>query len=341
MKQVTLGRTGIKTNKNGFGVLPIQRVSDEYAIMLLKKAYDAGITFFDTARAYSDSEKKIGMALADVRKDIFIASKTMSRTVEGFWKDLETSLEYLKTDYLDLYQLHTPDFCPTPGDESGLYDALLKAKQQGKIRFIGMTNHKISVAVQAVQSGLYDTLQYQFNYLASQKDIDVVNMCKENNIGFIAMKGLSGGLLSHSDASYAWMDQFDNVLPIWGIQKESELDEFITYINTPPVLDDRIHAIIEKDRKELAEDFCRGCGYCMPCPVDIQINFCSRMSQFLRRSPSANWLTEDWQAKMKKIENCIDCGKCASKCPYNLDPPKLLRQHLADYKNVLEGKIHV
>lgn len=338
MKQVTLGRTGIKTNKNGFGVLPIQRVSDEYAVMLLRKAYDAGITFFDTARAYSDSEKKLGMALADVRKDIFIASKTMSRTVEGFWKDLEMSLEYLQTDYLDLYQLHTPDFCPTPDDESGLYDALLKAREQGKIRFIGMTNHKITVATEAVQSGLYDTLQYQFNYLSSQKDIDVVNMCKENNIGFIAMKGLSGGLLSNSSAAYAWMDQFDNVLPIWGIQKESELDEFISYIDNPPTLDPKINAIIENDRKELAEDFCRGCGYCMPCPVDIQINFCSRMSQFLRRSPSANWLTEDWQAKMQKIENCIDCGQCASKCPYNLDPPKLLRQHLQDYKNVLEGK---
>ena len=158
MQTVTLGRTGITVNKNGFGALPIQRVSAEYAGKLLRKAFDAGITYFDTARSYTDSEEKMGLALSDVRDKLFIATKTPSTTVEGFWQDLETSLRLLKTDYIDVYQFHNPDFCPKPGDGTGLYEAMLEAKAQGKIRFIGITNHRPWVAEEAAASDLYDTL---------------------------------------------------------------------------------------------------------------------------------------------------------------------------------------
>lgn len=199
MKTVTLGNTGITVNRNGFGALPIQRISVEEAGKLLRKAYDNGIRFFDTARAYSDSEYKIGQALADVRDDIIIATKTASTTVEGFWKDLETSLSMLKTDHVDIYQFHTPSFCPKPGDGTGLYEAMLEAKAQGKIRHIGITNHRLHVAREAVESGLYETLQFPFCYLASEKDIELVNLCKEKNVGFICMKALSGGLITRSD----------------------------------------------------------------------------------------------------------------------------------------------
>ena len=154
MQTVTLGRTGITVSKNAFGCLPIQRVSPEYAGKLLRKAFDAGVTFFDTARAYSDSEEKIGMALSDVRNQIFLATKTMSTTVEGFWEQLHTSLRLLKTDYLDLYQFHNPSFCPKPEDGTGLYEAMQEAKTQGKIRFIGLTNHRLHVAEEAVRSAL-------------------------------------------------------------------------------------------------------------------------------------------------------------------------------------------
>jgi len=341
MKEIRLGRTNIKTNKNGFGALPIQRVSTEYAGMLLRKAYDAGITFFDTARSYSDSEKKVGIALSDVRDKIFIATKTPSKTVEGFWKDLETSLDLLKTDCIDIYQFHNPSFCPKPGDGSGLYEAMLEAKAQGKIKFIGLTNHRLDVAEEAVKSELYDTLQFPLCYLATEKDIALVNLCKEHDVGFIAMKGLSGGLIDKSDAAYAWLDQYDHVLPIWGVQKESELDEFISYIDNPPTLDERITSIIERDRNELVGNFCRACGYCMPCPVDIQINMAARMQQLIRRSPSANWLNENSQKMMLNIENCIECGECKTKCPYGLDTPTLLKENLIDYKNILSGKVDI
>lgn len=342
MQTVTLGRTGITVNKNGFGALPIQRVSADYAGTLLKKAYNAGVRFFDTARAYSDSEEKIGLALADVRDEIYLATKTPSTTVEGFWNDLETSLRLLKTDYIDIFQFHNPSFCPKPGDGTGLYEAMLEAKAQGKIRFIGITNHRLNVAEEAVRSGLYDTLQFPFCYLANEKDINLVKLCAENNVGFIAMKGLSGGLITNSAAAYAWQAEFDNTLPIWGVQKESELDEFLSYMDNPPTMDDpEIQAVIEKDRKELIGNFCRSCGYCMPCPAGITINQCARMSQLIRRSPSASWLTPEAQAMMMKIEDCIHCNQCKSKCPYGLDTPTLLAQNLEDYKNILSGKVKV
>ena len=170
MSTVKLGKTGIVVNKNGFGALPIQRISEGEAVKLLRKAYNNGITFFDTARWYTDSEHKVGLAFAGMRDKIFIATKTGSQNAEGFWKDLETSLNNLQTDYIDLYQFHNPAFCPKPGDESGLYDAALEAKAQGKIRHIGITNHRLAVAHEAIDSGLYETLQFPFCYLATEKD---------------------------------------------------------------------------------------------------------------------------------------------------------------------------
>lgn len=341
MIKVTLGTTGITTNKNAFGALPIQRVSDEKAVYLLRKAYENGITFFDTARLYSDSEHKVGLAFKGMRDKVFLATKTGATDAEGFWKDLETSLENLQTDYIDIYQFHNPAFCPKPGDESGLYDAALEAKRQGKIRHIGITNHRLSVAHEAIDSGLYETLQFPFCYLATEKDIELVEKCKEKNMGFIAMKALSGGLITNSAAAYAYLAQYNNVLPIWGVQRETELDEFLSYIDNPPKLTEEIKELIAKDRQELLGDFCRGCGYCMPCPMGIEINNCARMSLLLRRSPSAVQLSPQGQAKMMKIESCIHCNQCKSRCPYGLDTPTLLQKNLEDYKNVLAGKVTV
>lgn len=338
MVDVTLGSTGITVNKNGFGALPIQRIPDEDAVHLIRKAYEGGITFFDTARCYSDSEKKVGIALEGIRDKVFIATKTMADHVEDFWKDLETSLELLKTDYVDLYQFHNPAFCPKPGDGTGLYEAALKAKAQGKIRHIGITNHRLAVADEAIDSGLYETLQFPFCYLATDKDLELVRKCKEADMGFIAMKALSGGLINNSEAAYVYLAQFDNVLPIWGVQRERELDEFLSYVKNPPVMTEELANLIDHDRKQLQGEFCRGCGYCMPCPVGIEINNCARMSLMIRRAPSAAQLTPEMQEKMKLIEQCLHCGQCKGKCPYGLDTPTLLEKNLKDYEEILAGK---
>ena len=304
MVQVTLGKTGITVEKNSFGALPIQRISKEEAVKLLRKAYDHGVTFFDTARFYTDSEEKVGEAFKGMREKVYIATKTGATTAEGFWKDLHTSLNNLQTDYIDIYQFHNPSFCPKPGDGPGLYE----------------------------------TLQFPFCYLATEKDLEIVEACKAADMGFIAMKALSGGLITNSAAAYAYLAQYDHVLPIWGVQRESELDEFLSYIDNPPAMTEELKAVIEKDRTELLGEFCRGCGYCMPCPVGIEINNSARMSLMIRRAPQAAQLTEEWQRKMMLIEKCLQCGQCKVKCPYGLDTPALLQKNLQDYKEILAGK---
>ncbi|MBQ4283753.1 MAG: aldo/keto reductase [Lachnospira sp.] len=338
MTKVTLGSTGITVEKNSFGALPIQRISKDAAVGLLRKAYEHGVTFYDTARYYTDSEEKVGAAFAGMREKVYIATKTGAKNAEEFWKDLNTSLERLQTDYIDIYQFHNPAWCPKPGDGSGLYEAMLEAKEKGIVRHIGITNHRLNVAMEAIESGLYETLQFPFCYLATEKDIELVNRCKEAGMGFIAMKALSGGLITNSAAAYAYLAQYEHVLPIWGVQRESELDEFLSYIDNPPAMTEEIKALIEKDRQELLGEFCRGCGYCMPCPVGIEINNCARMSLLIRRSPSAAQLTPQTQEKMMLIEQCLECGQCKSKCPYGLDTPALLKKNLEDYKEILAGK---
>lgn len=338
MVQVTLGKTGITVEKNSFGALPIQRISKEEAVKLLRKAYDHGVTFFDTARFYTDSEEKVGEAFKGMRERVYIATKTGATTAEAFWKDLNTSLHNLQTDYIDIYQFHNPSFCPKPGDGTSLYEAMLEAKEKGIVRHVGITNHRLNVACEAVESGLYETLQFPFCYLATEKDLEIVDACKKAGMGFIAMKALSGGLITNSAAAYAFLAQYDHVLPIWGVQRESELDEFLSYIDNPPVMTEEIKAVIEKDRTELLGEFCRGCGYCMPCPVGIEINNSARMSLMIRRAPSAAQLTPEWQEKMLLIEKCLHCNQCSAKCPYGLDTPTLLQKNLQDYKEILAGK---
>ena len=240
-----LGKTNLNVNKNGFGALPIQRRNKKDSIEILKTAYDNGIDFYDTARFYTDSEKKLGLAFEDVREDIYIASKTGMETVEEFWKDLETSLKELKTDYLDLYQFHNISFCPKKDDE--LYKAMLEAKEQKLINHIGITTHKITIANEALDTGIYETLQYPFSYLSGTEELKLIEKCRKLDVGFLAMKAMGGGLLKNSKASFAYINQFSNVLPIWGIQKLSELNEFLSYDETT-VLDDELKkAMVELD----------------------------------------------------------------------------------------------
>ena len=336
MEQVRLGRTGLTVSRNGFGALPIQRISAGDASRILRKAFDHGITYFDTARFYTDSEEKLGAALSPVRDKIILATKTGASTTEGFWNDLHTSLHNLKTDYIDVYQFHNPSFLPLPGQENGLYEAMAEAKKQGEIRFIGITNHRRSIAEDAIACGKYDTLQFPFSYLADEKDIALAAACQKADIGFLAMKGLSGGLISNAKAAYAFLRQYENVLPLWGIQKETELDEFLSFADNPPVLDESLQKIIFRDQEELAGSFCRGCGYCLPCPAKIDIPTAARMSLLLRRAPVEVYTTPEMRENMGRIKDCIHCRHCAAHCPYGLDTPKLLEENYGDFIQFVE-----
>ena len=334
-----LGKTNLTVNKNGFGALPIQRRNTADSVEILRYAYDNGINFFDTAHFYTDSEEKMGKAFEDIpREKIYLASKTAAETPEDFWSDLETSLKSLKTDYLDLYQFHNISFTPKADDE--LFKAMVEAKEKGMVNHIGITTHKITFAHEALDSGIYETLQYPFSYLSGDEEIELVEKCKQLDIGFIAMKAMGGGLIKNSKASYAFLNNFNNVLPIWGIQKLEELDEFLSY-DENTVLTDELKADIQKDKEELGENFCRGCGYCMPCPEDINISLSARMSLWIRRFPAEPYLTEEYQEMMEHTTDCMECYACVDKCPYELDIPELLKENYEDYQNVLSGKTKV
>ena len=334
MEKIRLGRTGLVVSRCGFGALPIQRVPMDKAISLLHRAVENGIDFFDTARYYSDSEEKLGRAFGGMRDSIVIATKAMAETRESVLVSLAASLEKLQTGYVDLLQLHNPVQLPDTEDPDSSYGGLIEARRKGMTRYIGITCHKRDNAFAAAVSGKYDTIQFPLSPLSSDEDLALIAVCKENRCGLIAMKALSGGLITRAAASFAFLRQFDNVLPIWGIQHDRELDEFILFEQEPPVLDEAQWKLIRKDREELAGLFCRGCGYCMPCPAGIEINWVARMSLLLRRAPTAGFMSDEWRDKMLRIEACTECGRCRERCPYGLDTPSLLKMNFEDYRRV-------
>ncbi len=331
IRTLPLGKTGLTVTRPAMGCLPIQRCSEDEAVSILQKAYEGGIRYFDTANAYTDSEKKIGLALSDVRENIVISTKSAGTDKNTVLSHIENSLKMMKTDYIDLFQFHQVQSVPDPDDPEGAYAGALEAKRRGWIRHIGFTSHRVDVAEQCIASGNFETCQFPFSYISGERDLALADKCREAGMGFIAMKGLAGGLLTNARACHAFMNCYDNVVPIWGIQKPEELEEWLAVAKEDPVLDDELNSVIRKDREELAGTFCRSCGYCMPCTVGIEIRNCARMNMLLRRSPWQQYMTDEWYAKMQKINDCINCRKCVSKCPYGLDQPSLLKYMLKDY----------
>ena len=334
MKTMILGRTGLVVTKPAFGALPIQRRSKEDAVPILRRAYEGGIRYFDTANSYTDSEEKLGLALSDVRKDLVISTKSQGRDYETVKTHIALSLERLRTDYIDLFQFHLVS--SWDDIDRGAYDAALEAKEKGLVRHIGATAHSLRFAFELAESDRFETLQYPFSYLSNDEERRLVALCGEKNIGFIAMKSLAGGLLSNARAVHAFMREQENVVPIYGVQTMAELNEWLALAEEDPALDDGLRAVIEKDRAELAGQFCRSCGYCMPCPQGIEIRNCARMDMLIRRSPWRPYFTPEWQAKMERIRDCLECGRCSARCPYHLDTPSILKYMLEDYWNFYE-----
>jgi predicted aldo/keto reductase-like oxidoreductase len=332
MDTIRLGRTGLMVSRSGFGGIPIQRLKSDEAIALLRKAHEGGITLFDTAHGYSDSEEKIGLALSSLRESICLATKTHASDPKGLIDDLELSLARLKTGYIDIFQLHNPKSVARPGDGTGLYEAIVEARRKGLIRFVGISSHRLPVAREALESGLYDTLQFPFSSLSSDSDLGLLELARERNVGFIAMKGLAGGLITNARSTFAFIRSTEYAVPIWGMQRESELEEFLALERNPPALDEAMLGVIRKDRADLAGSFCRACGYCLPCPAGIEINNAARLSFLMSRSRFETYTSPEWQKKMELIESCTGCGHCRENCPYGLDAPKLLKEQLERYR---------
>jgi aryl-alcohol dehydrogenase-like predicted oxidoreductase len=272
------------------------------------------------------------LGLSKFGHDVILATKSMARTGDELMKDIELSLKLLKTDYIDIYQSHFCKVLPMPDDGTLVYETFLKAKRQGKIKFIGVTTHDVNVAIQGARSNLYDTVQYPLSSLSVERDLEIIPICKENDIGLIAMKAMAGGLIRNKPAAFAFLRAFENVVPIWGIQRIEELEEWLSYENSPPILDAKLLEEIEQEKSELGASFCRGCGYCLPCPVDIPIVTAARMQLFLGRMPPELYTTPEWQSNMALIDKCLHCNSCKNKCPYNLDTPALLAENNRFYK---------
>jgi len=335
MQETILGKTGLRVGRTGFGCIPIQRISYEESTAILHRALDSGITLYDTAHGYTTSQDRLGTAFGHMRDKVVICTKSGAGDPETLTKQLENSLRMLRSDYIDVFQFHNPGFVPRPGGEDGLYDCLLKAKAEGKIRFIGSSYHKRHLALEAVESGLIDTLQYPFSYLSSDEELELIESCSVHNVGILGMKSLCGGILSNSAAAFAFLRQYENVVPIWGIETMAELEDFIKYESHPPKLDDEMRKIIESDKKEFSGTFCRACGYCLPCPANIFIPMCARLVFLMNRSVKANFSTPEWQDNMRRIDECTNCGHCEANCPYELEVRKLLKSQQTEYFQII------
>jgi predicted aldo/keto reductase-like oxidoreductase len=331
MERITFGRTGLAVGRTGFGCIPIQRISYEQSTALLRRAYENGVTVYDTANGYTTSEERLGIAFGGVRDKVVLCTKSGASKPGDLLAHLDNSLTMMRTDYIDVFQFHNPGTVPLPGGADGLYDALLTAKASGKVRFIGISAHKREVAEAAVSSGFYDVLQFPFSYLSTEEEMNLTELCRVHDVGILGMKALCGGILTNAAAAFAFLRGYGNIVPIWGVQEMGELEELLGYENAPPLLDEELQAVIDKDRKELAGHFCRACGYCLPCPAGIPIPMAARMAFLLGRMRRDVLLGEDWQANMRRIDDCVDCGHCKAHCPYELDVPALLRRHGDEY----------
>ncbi len=343
MEQRSLGATGLTIKRVGFGGIPIQRISEVEAIRVVRKSYESGINFFDTARVYTNSEEKIGKALNTVRDEVVLSTKTVKRTKEGLLEDLNTSLKMLQTDRIDLYQLHMVSkaeewrqICSNGGALEGLYEA----KKMGKIDHIGITSHNPELLVDILKEDIFETIMIQFNYLTPNAIDELLPLCRKKNIGVIAMKPMGGGALSDKKTAlkYALNNRdIDVVIP--GMMSENEVMENIEIGSANAVMTEYDFNVINKDKVELGNEFCRACDYCKPCPQGISISFVLRAEkQLIKLSGWSPRFEKQIPEENKKISSCLKCGDCERRCPYELPIRELLPKKIESLMRLYESK---
>ena len=323
------------------GCIPIQMISETDAVKLLHRAYDYGVNFYDTAHIYTDSEAKLGAAFAGPkRNDTFIATKAQSTTYDQTIEQLNESLRRLKTDYIDLYQWHNPEknFENFQNDH-GPFQAMQDAQKAGKIRFIGLTHHGLQRAHFAIATGLFDTLQFPLSLMSTPEEIAISFRAAELDLGVIAMKGMCGGLLEDGKLAFTFLNQHRHIVPIWGLKKAKELDEFVELSKHPEPFTVEMQKQADRLKQEYGNDFCRCCGYCLPCPQGIPITLATRITTMVKRGAMLNVLfTSDYYDNMKKVDGCTHCGTCSSRCPYHLNVPRLIKEQQAAYMKMYAEK---
>ena len=337
MKYVKLGTTELTVSEFGFGCIPIIRLPKDDTVTVLRHAFERGITYFDTANAYRDSEEKIGMAFAGMRDKVVIATKSLMRSAEGLAAHLENSLRMLQTEYIDLYQLHQiaqeKDWREATGP-NGALEAVMKAKTAGKVRHIGVTSHSLPMAVRLVQSGLFDTIQFPFNLIEEAAKEELIGAAQSKGMAFICMKPFGGGVIDNAEVAFKYLRDHAGVIPIPGFESCEQIDEVLSYYSQPNVVTEHDRDVMNNYRKELGKRFCRRCEYCQPCPQGVLITpamgypiVASRMSPMVA--------VEFCKNPMESVQLCTACGTCLGRCPYELPITDILRSNYSLYERHL------
>lgn len=331
MNTVKLSGTGLEISEVGFGGIPIIPLPESKAVSVIQHCFDHGITFFDTANMYPTSEQKIGKALKPVREKVVIATKTTKRDEKEASGHIDLSLRQIKTDRIDIYQLHN-----VSNEEAleqilapkGAYEAARKARKAGKIRFIGISSHSIRIATKALETGLFQTIQFPFNFIEKDPADELFPLARENDVGIIGMKPLGGGLLERADLCFGFLRQHPYVVPIPGIRSEKEADEIIELYRDPKPLSKTDLKDMASIRSTLGERFCHRCEYCMPCDQGVQIPSVLIFKTVVKRVSREG--VKAWLGKpMESVLKCIECGECEEKCPYNLPIIDMLKENLS------------
>lgn len=338
MEMKRLGKTNIESFPIAFGGIPIQRVNEEEAVKVIRRAIDLGINFIDTARAYSDSEIKIGKALRGIGKKVYLSSKSFERTKDGIYADIKVSLKNLGVDKIDVYHIHGINDRETLTkvlSPDGAYYGLLKAKEEGLIDFIAASTHNVDIARDLILTEKFDVLQVCYNFIEREIEEKVLPLAREKDIGIIAMKPMGGGVVPNPTLSLKFVLQNDFVLPDPGMESLKEVEENVKLaIEKPPLTEEDLREI-ERIKEEMGKSFCRRCDYCQPCPQGIAISTIIRANSFIKRFPKEN-LREKWFYDVYlKAQTCTRCGTCLSRCPYNLPIPDLIEENVSLLKEYL------
>ena len=330
MDQVRLGKTGLWVSRVGFGGIPIQRLSEEDAVSVVQGCLDLGVTFIDTAHGYTTSEERIGKAIAGRREGLVLATKTPARDVATAGEHVELSLNRLGVERIDLCQLHgvsSYDKMEAVLGPGGALEALQAARDRGQIGHIGFSSHSLEVAQEMIRTGLFETVQFPFNFIATEPAEELLPLVREADMGFIAMKPMGGGMLERADLAFKYLFQFPGVVPDPGIERVQEMEEIVG-LTERAVLTPADWAVIEALRQELGTRFCRRCNYCQPCPQGIPISGVLNYRSAWKRMPSESSLGEGWQQNMELADTCQECGECEERCPYQLPIRELLKESI-------------
>lgn len=333
MEYTTLGKTGLRISRMGFGGIPIQRIDENGTKELMKRLAEEGVNYIDTARGYTVSESYLGYALEGIRDSFVLATKSMARTKDAMAADIEKSLENLRTDHTDVYQVHNPSMeqLETVIGEGGALEALMEAKDAGKIGHIGLTAHSTAVFERALELDWVETIMFPYNIVESQGE-ELIAKCKEKNIGFIAMKPLAGGAIEDGTLALRYICANPAVtVVIPGMAEISELEENIAACSNTSPLTAEENAQIEEIRKTLSGNFCRRCNYCAPCTVGISIPNVFLFAGYLERYNLAGWAKDRYASLAVKASACVECGECETRCPYHLPIREMLKKAAEEF----------